>query len=57
MYTHMKRSPARVLWKRGCWRSIRSDRARDEDLNFFLRMSRASWRAIGREIDELIRPA
>jgi hypothetical protein len=57
MTMHLKRAAAPVAWRRGCKRGIRPDRARDEDLHFFLRMSKASRRAMAREIDELIRPA
>lgn len=57
MYTHVKRSPTRLSWTRGRWRSIPPDRACDEDLNFFLWMSRASLKATARELDELIKPA
>jgi hypothetical protein len=57
MRMNMKRPTARISLARGRKRSIPPDRARDEDLHVFLKVSRASWKSIGKEIDELIRPA
>ena len=57
MLTHARRGPVRVLWTRGCMRAVPPDRARDEDLHFFLQMSRASLRVTARDLDRLIRPA
>lgn len=57
MTMHIKRAAIPVAVRRGCKRSIRPDRAREDELHFFLRMSKASRRALSREIDELIRPA
>lgn len=57
MRTHVKRARGRILWTRGRWRNVPRDRARDEDLNFFLKMSRDSLRVTARDLDELIRPA
>jgi hypothetical protein len=54
MQTHVKRVLARISCGRGCIRSIRPNRARDEDLHFFLKISRVSRRAVGREIDRLL---
>ncbi len=51
------RVPARIVWTRGCWRRIRPDRARDEDLDIFLWMSKHARRVTARDLDELIRPA
>jgi hypothetical protein len=56
MPMHTKRAAAPITWKRGCMRSIRPDRARDDDLHFFLRMSKISRRVTARDLDELIRP-
>jgi|GEM_PF-6699990 len=57
MRMHTKRARVPVDRRRGCMRSIHPDRARDEDLQFFLWISRRSLRALSQEIDELIRPA
>lgn len=57
MRMNLKRPAARITVARGQKRSIPPDRARDEDLHIFLKVSRASWKSIGKEIDELIRPA
>jgi hypothetical protein len=56
MRTHAKRARGRILWTRGRWRNVPRDRARDEDLNFFLKISRDSLRVTARDLDELIRP-
>jgi hypothetical protein len=56
MYTHLKRAPARPAVKRGCRRSIRPERARDQDLHIFLQLSRHSRRVTSRDLAELIRP-
>lgn len=56
MRMSMKRATARIRVARGRKRSIPPDRARDEDLHIFLKVSRASWKSIGKEIDALIRP-
>jgi hypothetical protein len=57
MPTHLQRTRLRPTRSLGRWRSIHPDRARDEDLRFFLSMSKISLRITGEEIDELIRPA
>lgn len=57
MHTRMRRAVAPVTRARGCKRSIRPERARDEDLRIFLKLSKASRRALSEEIDQLIRPA
>jgi hypothetical protein len=54
MPTHVKRILAQVSCARGCKRSIRPNRARDEDLHIFLKVSQASRRALAQEIDRLI---
>lgn len=51
------RVPARIAWTRGCWRTITPGRARDEDLDIFLKLSKHSRRVTARDLDELIRPA
>jgi hypothetical protein len=57
MQTHVKRVLARVSCGRGCVRSIRPNRARDEDLRIFLRLSERSFRVTARDLDQMIRPA
>lgn len=54
MRMSMKRATARIRVARGRKRSIHPDRARDEDLNFFLKVSRESARMAGRYIDRLL---
>lgn len=56
MTTHMKRAAAPISRTLGCRRSIRSHRARDEDLRFFLRLSERSLRVTARDMDRMIRP-
>ena len=53
----VKRARQRPARARGRIRSIERDRARDDDLQFFLRMSKISRRVTARDLDELIRPA
>lgn len=57
MVLYVKRARRPPTRSRGCIRSIERDRARDEDLQFFLWMSRRSRRVTARDLDELIRPA
>lgn len=57
MPMHMQRTrlrPSRALGRR---RSIHPERAKDEDLDFFLWMSRRSRRTLAWEMDQLIKPA
>jgi hypothetical protein len=54
MRMSIRRETAQVTLARGRKRSIRPDGARDEDLHVFLHVSRASRRAIGQEIDQLL---
>lgn len=54
MRTHVKRARIPVDRRWGCMRSIHPDRARDEDLRFLLRMSRASLRVAGAYIDKML---
>lgn len=57
MPAYLKRARRPPVRARGRLRGIERDRARDEDLQFFLWMSRRSRRALSHEIDQLIRPA
>ena len=57
MAMHLKRVRLRPSLTRGRWRSIPRDRARDEDLDFFLKMSKLSRRAIRNYVDHLLGPA
>ncbi|HYR12033.1 MAG TPA: hypothetical protein VEQ60_29885, partial [Longimicrobium sp.] len=54
MHTHMKRARLQPRWSLGRWRSIPRERARDEDLQFFLRMGKLSLKATRAYIDGLI---
>ena len=54
MPTHMKRARLRPSRGIGRWRSVLQDRARDEDLQFFLRMSKLSIEATRAYMDGLI---
>jgi hypothetical protein len=56
VHTHLKRPPARITARRGCIRTIRPNRARDEDLHIFLWLSEQSLRVTARDLDQLIRP-
>lgn len=57
MFTHARRGPVRVLWTRGCMRPVPPDRARDEDLHVFLKVSKRSRKSIRWYIDRLLGPA
>lgn len=57
MPTHLQRTRLRPTRSLGRWRSIHPDRARDEDLDFFLWISKRSRRSLAWEMDQLIRPA
>lgn len=57
MPVDVKRARQRPARARGRIRNIERERARDDDLQFFLRMSRRSRRALAHEMDQLIRPA
>lgn len=54
MPTHIKRARVRPRRTLGRRRSIQPTLARDEDLRFFLRMSRISLRVAGEYIDSLM---
>lgn len=54
MPTYMKRARLRPTRALGRWRTILQDRARDEDLQFFLRMSKLSIEATRAYMDGLI---
>jgi hypothetical protein len=54
MPTHLKRARLRPDWTLGCMRSISRERARDEDLQFFLRMRSLSIEATRAYMDGLI---
>ena len=54
MPTHTQRARLRPSRALGRWRSIPSDRARDEDLHFFLQMSKFSRRTIANYVDGLL---
>ena len=57
MPTYIKRARVRPRHVLGLRKSIFRTLARDEELRFFLRMSKQSLRTTARELDELIRPA
>lgn len=56
MQVKMKRATSKVTSARGRRRSIAPDRARDEDLHVFLKVSRLSQKAIRWYIDRLLGP-
>ena len=56
MATRLKPETVPIARGVGRMRSIRPNRARDEDLHVFLWLSERSLRATARELDELIRP-
>lgn len=57
MPTHLKRARLRPCRTLGRIRSIPRERARDEDLHFFLQMSKLSREATRAYMDGLIGPA
>jgi hypothetical protein len=57
MQTHIKRARLRPSRTLGRIRSIPRERARDEDLHFFLQISKLSHEATRAYIDGLIGPA
>jgi hypothetical protein len=57
MATHLKRARLRPGRAVGCMRSIPRERARDDDLQFFLRMSKLSLEACRAYLDGLISAA
>lgn len=57
MATRLKPATTHVSHRIGRLRGIAPNRARDEDFDFFLAISKQSLKATGRYIDELIRPA
>lgn len=52
--THLQRTRLRPSRGLGQWRSIHPDRAKDEDLHFFLWISKRSRRAISNYMDKLL---
>ena len=54
MPMHMQRTRLRPSRALGRWRSIHPERAKDEDLDFFLWISKRSRRAISNYIDNLL---
>jgi hypothetical protein len=54
MATRLKPVTAPISREIGRMRSILPNRARDEDLDFFLVVSKASFKAAGRYIDRLM---
>jgi hypothetical protein len=54
MVTHLHPVKAPISRERGRMRIIPPSRARDEDLDFFLAVSRTSAKLAGRYIDELL---
>lgn len=54
MATRLKPATTRVSHRIGRLRGIAPNRARDEDLDFFLAISRQSLKAAGRYIDEML---
>jgi hypothetical protein len=54
MATRLKPPTAPVSHQIGRLRGIHPNRARDEDLDFFLAMSKQSLKAAGRYIDRMI---
>lgn len=54
MATHLHPVKAPISRERGRMRIIPPNRARDEDLDFFLALSKESAKSAGRYIDELL---